>query len=80
MLTRILRFSRHTPGGAGAQPRWRSAWPLSDAEAQFVEEVLVHREQKLQRGEQYDDLVPIPPGLVDVGGRLLLLCRTLRAY
>lgn len=54
MLERILHFSE-VPVAAGTAactgvgapvPRWRSAWPLSGAEAAFVEGVLEHRKRR----------------------------------
>jgi hypothetical protein len=79
MLERILRFTYHAPAGHGpgtvagsaatqaaagaAAPSWRSAWPLTDGERQFVEVVLEHRDDKLLLGAAVDDKKPIPPGL-----------------
>ena len=69
MLQRILHFTELPPapasnggGGVGAEvPRWRSGWPLSGAEAAFVEAVLEHRKRSL-RNAAHDDHEPIPLG------------------
>lgn len=56
MLERILHFSEvpvaagtaACPGLGAPTPRWRSAWPLNEAEAAFVEAVLEHRKRSLR--------------------------------
>lgn len=69
MLERLLHFSE-VPVSAGSaacsgvgapQPRWRSAWPLGDAEQAFVEALLEHRKRSL-RHASHDDREPIPLG------------------
>ncbi len=41
---------------------WRSSWPLTEGEQQFVQRVLLQRERKL-REPGYDDKSPVPEGM-----------------
>ncbi|KAI7836356.1 hypothetical protein COHA_009778 [Chlorella ohadii] len=50
------------PAAASPQHRWRSSFTLTDAEAQFVEAVLEHRQPKMLQGRALDDKEVIPPG------------------
>lgn len=77
MLERILHFAEvpvssgtaAAPGVGAPLPRWRSAWPLSGAEAEFVGAVMEHRKRSL-RSPRHDEHEPIPPreGLGVQGG------------
>lgn len=56
-----------SPAGAAAahahpQHRWRSSFALTDAEAEFVGDVVEHRRPRLLQGRRLDDKEPIPPG------------------
>ncbi len=50
------------PAAASPQHRWRSSFTLTDAEAQFVEAVLEHRQPRMMQGRALDDKEVIPPG------------------
>lgn len=73
MLDRIFHFTRLPAPAAAAssdaagpaaavQPRWRSSFALSDREAQFLTDVLEHRQARMLHGRTVDDKEPIPPG------------------
>ena len=58
MLTFILHFRQHSCGPPQA---WRSSWPLTERERQFVEAALLHRGRKLRQPD-FDDKAPLPEG------------------
>lgn len=57
-LERIFHFERLP---AQPEPGWRSSFPLNDREGEFLEALLVHREEKLVLDPGMDDKEPLPP-------------------
>ncbi|KAL4430192.1 hypothetical protein ABPG77_004974 [Micractinium sp. CCAP 211/92] len=58
-LERIFHFERVS---LRITPCWRSSFPLNDREVAFLEELLVHREDKLMVDPGMDDKDPLPSG------------------